>query len=516
MKCKSPLGEHGYRRALLADSVTLRGGSLLYGLDAHHNDGPWALPEHLRQYKGVLRFRAGREANGYSVTLMAYRNRWNATDQVPQRAVNSGGIDRFGTVDTSAGGRASRYSLSYALRQPMGQGHVGVDAYAIRSSLDLYSNFTFFLANPDDGDQFNQSERRRTMGLNARYEWQGRLARMATQTTIGVQARHDHLDPVGLYNAAQRRRTDTVREDRVRESSVGAYLEHSIQWRPYFRSVAGLRHDRYRFNVASSIDANSGKARDGITSPKLSLILGPWSKSELFFNVGRGFHSNDARGTTQTRLNDGSPSDPVTPLVPTRGAELGMRTEIVPGLQSSLAFWRLDIDSELVFVGDAGETEPSRASRRQGIEWNNHYIVKPWLLLDLDLAVSRARYRDSDPVGNRVPGSLNKVGSFGVTVTDRGNWFGNLTLRYLGPRALVENNSVKSGSTALAYARVGYRFTKRLQLTLDVFNLFDRKASDIDYFYASRLPGEPADGTEDIHFHPVEPRSARLTLSYAF
>jgi outer membrane receptor protein involved in Fe transport len=214
-------------------------------------------------------------------------------------------------------------------------------------------------------------------------------------------------------------------------------------------------------------------------------------------------------------LASGDPASPVTPLVSTRGSEIGIRTEIIPGLQSSFAWWQLDIDSELVFVGDAGETEASRASKRHGLEWNNHYIANDWLLIDFDVAISKARYRDNDPAGNHIPGAINKVASLGLTVTDWHDWFGALQLRYLGPRPLIEDNSVRSNSTMTAYARVGYKLNPKATLTLDVFNLFDRKASDIDYYYSSRLASEATE-VNDYHFHPVEPRTARLTLHYSF
>jgi len=510
------LGQDGYRRGMVAATVPLAHGTLLYALDAYYNDGPWDVPERLRQYKGLLRLAGGTAEDGYQLTVMAYRNRWNATDQIPQRAVDAGAVGRYGALDGSDGGDSSRYSLSGALHRRLGDGRLAIDAYAVRSTLELFSNFTYRLADPVLGDQFNQSERRRMAGLNTRYEWQTQPGGIAMRNTVGLQTRYDNLDPVGLYASAARVRTATVREDRVRESSAGLYLENSAQWLPWLKTVAGARHDRYRFDVASNIAGNSGKASDGVTSPKLSLVLGPWQKTELFVNAGRGFHSNDARGTTQTRLADGGASAPVTPLVATRGSEIGARTEWIPGLQSSLALWRLDIDSELVFVGDAGETEPSRASRRRGIEWNNHYVVSSALLFDLDLAFSRARYADGDLAGDRIPGALNRVASFGMTIDDLGRWFGNATIRYFGPRPLIEDNSVRSASTALAYARVGYKLGKETRLALDVFNLFDRRASDIDYYYASRLRGEPADGFEDVHFHPVEPRRARLTLTHAF
>ncbi|MGK5065906.1 TonB-dependent receptor [Janthinobacterium sp. RT4P48] len=510
------IGQHGYLRGVVADSLDAGSGTLLFGLEMNRNNGPWDVPESVRKYSGVLRYSQGTQDDGFSVTGMAYKNSWNATDQVPLRAVESGLIGRFGSLAPSDGGDTSRYSLSYALRKRTQNRLFEFDAYVIRSQLELNSDFTYFLADAQQGDQFQQSERRTVAGVNASESWTTELAGLAMRNKLGVQARFDRLSPVGLYNTVERIRHSTVREDRVRESSVGVYGENTLQWLPWLRSVAGLRYDAYRFNVASSIEGNSGTANDHVVSPKLSLIFGPWSKTEFFVNYGKGFHSNDARGTTQTRLPDGEASTPVTPLVPTKGMELGARTEWLPGLQSSLALWRLDIASELLFVGDAGETEASRASRRHGIEWNNHYIAAPWLLFDLDLAASRSRYTENDPAGNYIPGSIDKVASFGVTVTDQGPWSGAFQLRYFGPRPLIEDNSVRSASTTLAYARVAYQLNRKTRVSLDVFNLFDKRASDIDYYYASRLPGEAAEGVNDRHFHPVEPRSVRLTLAYAF
>ncbi len=362
----------------------------------------------------------------------------------------------------------------------------------------------------------NQSEHRRMYGINARQTWIVNVGGIEMRNKAGFQARYDRLAPVGIYNTVAQQRTSIVREDHVKEASVGFYAENTAQWLPRFRTVAGVRYETFRFDVNSSIGGNSGKPSDHIVSPKFSMIFGPWIKAEYFINAGTGFHSNDARGTTQTRLPDGSSSIPVTPLVETRGVELGARAELIPGLQSSLALWRLDIDSELLFVGDAGATAPSRASRRSGIEWTNHYIARPWLLFDLDLAASRSRYSQADPAGDFIPGSIDKVASFGVTVTDIGRWYGAFEVRYFGPRPLVEDSSVRSASTALAYARVGYKINSNTKLTLDFFNLFNKHASDIDYYYQSRLRGEPADGGNDIHFHPVEPRTARLTLMHNF
>ena len=510
------IGENGYQRGLVANSTDALNGTLLYGLEVNYNDGPWQNEEKVKKYNGVLRYSEGSATDGFNITAMAYHNQWKSTDQIPLRAVQSGLIDRFGAVDPTDGGKSSRYSLSYGMHKKDQDGAFELNAYAVQSSLDLFSNFTYFLNNPVDGDQFNQSERRQMYGFNMSKAWYSNIAGFDMENKIGLQTRYDDISPVAIYNTVARQRTSLVRADQVKELSAGIYAENSTQWLEKFRSVVGIRYDAYNFDVQSSLQGDSGNVNDGTVSPKVSLIFGPWAKTEYFFNYGRGFHSNDARGTTETIFPNGTPTSPVSPLVASHGKEIGVRTEMIPGLQSSLAVWQLDIASELVFVGDAGETEPSRASRRQGVEWSNHYIANDWFLLDFDLSASRARYRDNDPLGNYIPGSVDKVASFGATVTNWGNWSGVFQLRYFGPRPLIEDNSVHSSATAIAYARIGYQLDKRTKLTLDIFNLFDSKDSDIDYQYQSRLNGEAAGGASDIHFHPAEPRTARLTLLYTF
>ena len=506
-----------YQRGFLANSNALGAGSLLYAIDVGYNNGPWVNPEHSRRVSGTLRYSQGTPDDGFSVTAMGYDARWHSTDQIPQRAVDAGLIDRFGAIDPTDNGKSSRYSLSFDGTRANDFGLFRFNAYAIASRLKLVSNFTYFLDDPVDGDQFEQFESRKVYGFASSQAFFGRLAGFDMENTLGVQGRFDRLDPVALYHDTGGERLSTTREDRVREGSLAIYGENKIKWTDWFRSIVGARYDAYRFHVDSSIDGNSGRVNDHITSPKGSLIFGPWSKTEFFVNYGQGFHSNDARGVTSTvSPADGSSIERAVPLVKTRGEEVGARTEIVPGLQSSLALWRLKLASELVFSGDAGDTEISRASRRQGIEFNNHYIALPWLLFDLDLALSRSRYTQDDPVGNAIPGSIEKVASFGVSVLDRGPWFGHFQLRYFGPRPLIEDDSVRSRSTTLASARVGYNVSKNLRVALDVFNLFDRKASDIDYYYTSRLPNEAAGGVDDIHFHPVEPRTARVSVTARF
>jgi len=513
------LGEHQYERALITKSMALGDGKLLYAIEAAHNNGPWDNPEKFHRLNGVLRYSFGDGGSRSSITAMAYSAGWNSTDQIPQRAVDQGLIARFGAIDPSDGGNTSRYSLSYSTERSDDNGSLKVNAYAIQSRLDLFSDFTYNLdnASPLNADQFEQAEHRKVFGGGVSRSFNGKLGGVDSVNTIGAQVRHDRLDPVGLYSTVARERISTTQEARVRETSVGVYAENSTQWTPWLRSVAGLRYDGFHVDVASSIEANSGTKSASLASPKLGLIFGPWNKTEYFVNVGYGYHSNDARGVTETLTpKELLPAQASPTLVRTKGAELGLRTEIIPGLQTSLALWQLKLGSELVFSGDAGDTEASGASRRYGIELNNHYIATNWLLLDADIAVSRARFTEDQGeapnLGRYIPGSVDTVVSLGATVTEYGPWFGQFQLRYFGPRPLIEDNSQRSRATTLAYLRVGYKISKDLRLALDVFNLFDRQASDIDYYYASRLPGEAAGGVNDIHFHPVEPRSFRLSL----
>lgn len=509
------IGEHDYKRALLAGSPNVGGGTLLYGIELIGQDGPWDNPENFKKFNAALHYSRGDRADGFSVTGMAYKADWDSTDQIPQRAVDSGLIGRFGAIDPSDGGETSRYSLSYEQHHDFGGGRVAVDAYAIHSKLNLWSNFTFF-TDQANGDQFEQAEDRTVLGVHPRVEFYNKLAGMDSIFKIGMQARRDDIEPVGLYHTVARQRIGTTREDKVVETSVGIYAEETLHVAEKFRTILGLRGDQYNFDVNSNIPQNSGKVDDSIVSPKLSLIFGPWAKTEYFLNYGYGFHSNDARGTTIT-VNPGTlgPAEKVDPLVRSKGAEVGVRSEIIPDLETSLSLWQLKLDSELLFVGDAGTTEPSRPSKRTGIEWTNHYKPYSWLLVDFDLSVSRARFTDEDPAGNHIPGSIEKVASFGVTVDSFGPWYGMLQHRYFGPRPLIEDDSVRSKATQITNVRVGYKIDPKWRVHMDVFNLFDRKDSDIEYFYASQLRGEAAP-VDDIHFHPVEPRTFRVTLTGYF
>ncbi|WP_431258233.1 TonB-dependent receptor [Roseateles chitinivorans] len=518
------LGEGRYRRGLVAGSTDIGGGMQLLGaVEAMRNDGPWQLPEDLNRRNVVLSLSGGtggaRGTNGdrWRIGLMDYRADWTSTDQIPQRLIDAGTFDgrpfgRFDAVDPSDGGDTRRSSLSAEWQRDADGATTRLAVYAMAYKLALYSNFTYAMERPEVGDQFAQKDDRKVYGLSGSHAFDHSLAGLPARSEFGFQVRQDRAR-VGLFNTVARvvidPETDTTRDDDVRETMSGVYGQTSVELAPWARSVLGLRADQGRFRVDHRAgEGNSGNARDTRVSPKFSLVLGPWAKTELFVNAGRGFHSNDARGVT-------SAVDPAQGLVKAKGYELGLRSEIVPGLQSSVALWKLDFDSELVYVGDAGATEANRPSKRRGIEWNNRYVPLPWLLIDADLAWTHARFSDADAAGDRIPNAVDKVASMGVAVRELGPWSASLQWRYLGSGALIEDNSVRSHSSLTTNLRVSRRFGAKTELTLDVFNLFDRKVNDIEYFYESQLPGEAAP-VADRHVHPAEPRTLRVTLRRSF
>jgi outer membrane receptor protein involved in Fe transport len=487
-------GAYGFGRALFAASPRVGKGHLLAALEASTNDGPWTVPDAFHKLNGVLRYTQGDGVNGMSITAMGYHGTWNATEASPERAVAAGVIDRFGSIDATDGGRSSRYSVGFDWQRGSNATLTKVTAFGLAYDLDLISNFTFYLDDPVHGDQIEQVDHRFVTGARVSQRRLGRWYGHAVQNTIGVQLRNDRIPEVALYHTEQRVRLDTRSNADVTVTSGGVYAQNEIEWAPWLRTTAGLRADASHYGVRALDTANSGTANAAIVSPKAGAVIGPWKGTELYVNGGTGFHSNNALGTTVTRDLNGNPVDRVTPLVRAKGAEVGVRTVAIPHVQTTASLWTLRLGSELVYNGDVGATEPGPASERHGVE------------------LSRARFVDGVEGQAFVPEAVGTVVSAGASVDGYRRTFASIRWRYFGPRALVIDDSVRSPATSLVNLQAGYQVARRLRVTADVFNLFNAKMSDIDYYFASRLPGEPLGGVEDIHFHPAVPRTVRVSL----
>ena len=555
-------GSFGYRRFFGMDSARVGDGNLLIAAETAHYDGPWTTPDDMQKRNALVRYSQGTATDGFSITGMAYANRWTSTDQVPERAISSGLLGRADSLDPTDGGKTNRFALSARIAGTDDAGAWKANAYVVKSQLDLFNNFTYFLSDTVLGDQFHQHDDRLMAGASAARTLDGTLAGRPMQTTFGVQTRYDDIG-LALSNTYQRTllsdidssRTGNIRSDKVSEGSVGIYAENTVRWTDWLRTTLGWRGDYYQAHVFSIFDsANTGYASAAIGSPKFRKVIGPFDKTEFFIGAGYGRHSNDARGATTTE----DPTDPgsklaASPLlVRTKGFETGVRSRIIPGLDSSLSVFLLDQDSEILFSGDAGDTEASRPSRRYGFELTNHYRPASWIDVDADLAMTHARFVGYDSgqaatyaslagfpqaqlgnaPGNYIPNAPAMIASAGITLGDRTGWFGTLRWRYLGATPLTEDNAFRSTATSIFNGRIGFRDANGWRIHLDVLNLLNTRANQIAYGYGSLLktdslynlcyPAQTAPaavcqtGVMDTVLHPVEPLTFRVTVAGSF
>jgi len=515
------VGEDNYTRALAMDALHSNDTHWLYALELNRYDGPWTdISEDLKKTNLLLKRSANTPGGQLDISLMAYDNSWNSADQIPQRAVDRGLIDDYGSLDTTLGGESSRYSVNLQWKGERLKSAV----YALKYKLNLWSNFTYFLDDEVNGDQFEQADDRTVYGLTSSYDFNSDQSDM--QNTVGLELQHDAIDEVALYRSRERERLGTIRSDQVGETSLGVYWQNRWVVNSRVRTVFGIRYDAFEFDVTpleseniNGIDLrqNGGNTSDSLFSAKGNIIFTLSDNWESYISAGQGLHSNDARGTTiNVDPADGSPVDAVDPLVRSTGYEAGLRAFVNDTFNASLALWALELDSELLFVGDAGTTEASRASERQGVELTSYYRISPSWTFDLEYAWTNAEFTEDGPEGNHIPGAFEQVVQSGLSLQMENGWFGNLRLRYFSGRPLIEDDSVRSEPSTLLNLRAGYAVS-RWSFTADVFNLLDSKDHDIDYYYESRLADEVSGaGTEDIHFHVLEPRNVRVRATYHF
>jgi len=495
-------GQRGYVRGVAAGSRSVgEDMTLLMAVERTHNDGPWTVPEGLRKTNALFTLSQGSASQGWSTSLMAYHAHWTSTDQIPQRLIDQGTVlgqtfGRFDSLDPSDGGHTSRSSVSGEWHQHEADRRRKLSWFVMHYDLDLFSNFTYQMA--PTGDQFAQRDKRTVYGAHASHTW---LLDTSDTTpisnTVGVQLRQDQIQ-VGLDQTIQQQVTRQVRTDDVRQSLVGVYAENNTAWSQLFRTITGVRFDQFNAQVQSTLTSTpAATPQSQQLSPKFSAILTPGTKTEVFFNIGRGFHSNDARS------NAG--------LTRSQGEELGLRTRLLPQVQTGVALWRLNFDSELRYLGDSGNTEAGRPSERVGLEFNNRWTPQSHIAIDANLAWSKPRYTDNAPAGPFIPNAVQKVAHLHAVANHLGAWSLALGVRYIGSAALVEDNSRRSTANITSQLRIANKVSPDLDLSLDVFNLANRKNNDIQYAYTSRLNGEPSVGVSDVHIHPAEPRTWRIS-----
>lgn len=516
-------GQYGYQRALLSGHVDALQGDFIYGIELQGYDGAWdVIDERVDKTNVWLKQRWQDEDDQLELSMMAYDNSWNSPDQIPQRAVESGLISPYGSIDATVGGESSRYSVSANWQHRLSpDSTLQAAAYVIDYDMDLYSNFSYFAGSPD-GDQFNQVDERRIHGGDASWRQTSMWAGHDAVNTLGIQWRYDDIDRVGLSSTQQRRYLGPIRIDAVQEGSASVFWQNEFHWTSRLRSMVGLRYDYFDFDVAAleaadptTLAGNSGSTDDDIRKASLSLVYGINDNYEAYASIGQGFHSNDARGTTITRDPvSGDAVDPVDPLVRTLGSEVGLRAFLTNRLNASVALWHLDIDSELLFVGDAGNTEDTGlGSERTGVELTAYYQLSDMVSFDFEYSHTNSRFADAPVDASDIPGSLEDVFSGGINV----NWNERLNA-YLRVRHFEDyplDGGQRADASTMLNLRVGYDINEHLNLTIDALNLADSEDHDVEYFYESQLAGEDMP-VEDKHFHVFEPHMLRAYLTYRF
>jgi outer membrane receptor protein involved in Fe transport len=498
-------------RLVAADSVNTELGSLLYALEHQQTNGMFVLDQDVRKYNGLLKYTGEIAGIPSQLTLTAYDSEWISTNQVPQRALTSGQIDRFGFIDPDLGGQSHRYSLSGRFEL----GEWDLTAYASAYYMSLINNPTYSLNDPINGDEFEQEDERVLFGGSLVRQSRFEIMGLKAAGLFGAEVRVDDVQELNLFNTRSRLRYGSVREDSARELSLSTYAESEFALSENLRLTIGLRADYIRFDVEALRAENSGTESDALLQPKFGLAYRLSDSLELYANYGHGFHSNDVRAAVN-RIDPvtGEDTEAQDILVEGRGGEIGFRYDNLKGFNISLTAFELATDSELVFVGDAGTTEPSDPTRRSGVELNAFYSISERLVIDLSAARARGHFRGLPDGANSITDAHENVAAAGLTYVGTQGVTASLRVRYFGDAALTEDESVMKENSTLINAGVSYS-AGAWEMGIDVLNLLDAEDDDIAYFFESRLPGE-VEAMEDIHFHPSNPRVIRAMLRYSF
>jgi len=430
-------GSENYLRAVGANSWDVANGAWLAGAELQFSDGPWDNPEDVRRYNGLLKYST--ELAGLPAEFMAtyYSNDWNATDQIPQRSVDSGELGRFGFVDPSVGGKTRRFNLI---------GNLETDAthyslFFTRYGLNLFGNPTYFLNDPVNGDQIEQEDRRSVFGGRIDHARDTRWLDHPVTLTAGLDTRYDHISKVNLFNTRKRERLSAVRQDQVDEWSVGAYAAAEVSWTSRLRTTLGLRADFYNWDVRATRAANSGSDSDTVVNPKLGIAYTVNDSLELYANYGGGFHSNDVRAAElSVDPVTGDPAEPFDAIVNAIGYEGGFRAVLSDRLNFSAAVFYLELDSELIFVGDAGTTEPNEGTERFGIETALFWQPTERITIDLSAAKTDAKFSNAPPDADSIPDAHDTVASAGATLKLVSGLTASLRVRYFGDAPLGKMN----------------------------------------------------------------------------
>jgi len=558
------VGTLDFQRYFAAGTTGLGDGRLLAAAEFQHYDGPFLTPDDARKQNLVLRYSAGDEHNGYSVTGMFYHQLWSNTTDIPIRAITERVVaDRFGTLDPTDGGHAQRASFSAQYHATIGDGQFTGSAFFIYNQLHLFNDFTQYLFDPIHGDQEDQFENRRVVGGAVNYALPLALGPFQNEIVVGALTRYDLLGvgrqpSEGQVPLAPAPLTDPAsfsNDDQVYLFAGATYLQATTHWTSTFRSVLGVRED---YQHGTDIDylaalhetsgyTNGGTAAHSLIQPKASLIYTPDNHLEVYLAAGQGFHSADLRGVNQDRSVDLGLAN--TPLLAKQdGQELGVRAEIRHNIALTFAVYNLWQQSETIIDPDVGQDTAGPPSRRYGYELNLTYQIRRWLEFYGSFSGDHTRFTHplddgTGHLGDFITDAPYATGSAALYLTNLGRWSGGLNFRFLGNYPLSSGPCVNAaavhdfpGATSCASAPtaagqidgkgfgelnadVHYALPSGWSASLGIYNLLNTHAAAAQFWYVDRLKSEIdayPDGRADVHEHPLEPIMVRFTLGRRF
>lgn len=513
----------------------------------YRTDGPFESPQDFARFNLFGKFHTHlNEDTRLMVTASGFSSAWDASGQIPQRAVRSGLIGRFGAIDDLEGGTTSRQDVNLIYEAASSNAEFRLQGYFTRYTFKLFSNFTLFRDDQQDGDMIEQTDRRQMRGLNGSYRFHHSPAGIAqATTTLGGGYRADDID-VALWHSPDRVRNRQLVDSGIGERNLYLWAREELQLSPQLRLQLGLRWDYFTYDVDDRLDGEpaelphaSGYAQQMILSPKANLVFSPAPELDLFLNMGSGFHSNDARnividrriselartyrsdGLSEAEIDERLMAQNFDPqhldsetLPRALGGEVGVRTRPVTGLNLAAAAWFIDLEREFVYVGDGGFTELSGRSRRYGLDLEARLGLTAWLSADADVSLSRGILRDAPEGEDEIPLAPRLTWTGGINALQADQWDASLRYVHIGDRPANESGDVTAQGYTLFNLSGGYRIgAVRLNVALE--NLLNTDWNEAQFDTESRLPGEVAPVSE-LHFTPGASRNLRVGLTVFF
>ncbi|HEY8387738.1 MAG TPA: TonB-dependent receptor [Parasegetibacter sp.] len=486
-----------------------RDQSLYFAGEASFTKGYFDSPQNFYRYNGVIKYHGSISANStMTASLTGFTSSWDASGQIPDRAVEAGLIGFYGAIDDTEGGRTSRYNANLQMLTNLKDGgSLRNQFFYSRYDFELYSNFTFYKEDPDNGDQIRQKEDRNILGYNGSYQNQFFIGKTITETRVGIQLRYDDVNNIELTRTRNRKEnTNEIMLGDVGEFNGAVYASQRLEFSGNFDVTAGARVDYFNNRYNDKLAGELLKTNSFIVSPKLKFNIRLNDKVQLYLYNGRGFHSND------TRVAVAQYGKKVLP--PAYGSDLGGVFKIGKNLVVQSALWYLWLDQEFVYVGDEGVVEAGGRTRRIGFDLSARYEIIRNLFLDGDLSLARPRALDVEKAESYLPLAPRFTSVGGITYRKQSGWNGSLRYRYMGDRPANEDNSVIAKGYFVVDAAINYT-RKKWEAGLSVQNLFNTKWKETQFDTESRLQFEP-DPVSEIHFTPGTPFFARLSLTVFF